>query len=63
MHCFDADKIKGGKIVVKTCKVCFISLMSVERKANFKSILFFSYEDLKLLAAQVKAREKVSEEA
>ena len=38
MHCFDADKIKGGKIVVKTCAegTPFVTLDEVERKLSDK---------------------------
>ena len=36
MHCFDADKIKGGKIVVKTVKegTPFVTLDGIERKLS-----------------------------
>ena len=41
MHCFDADKIKGGKIVVKTCPegTKFVTLDEVERKLSDRDLM------------------------
>ena len=41
LHCFDADKIKGGKIVVKTVAegTTFVTLDEVERKLSDKDLM------------------------
>ena len=47
LHCFDADKIKGGKIVVKTCPegTPFVTLDEVERKLNAKDLMICNAEE------------------
>ena len=47
MHCFDADKIKGGKIVVKTCAegTPFVTLDEVERKLSDKDLMICNAEE------------------
>ena len=47
MHCFDADKIKGGKIVVKTCpeETKFVTLDEVERKLSDRDLMICNAEE------------------
>ena len=47
MHCFDADKIKGGKIVVKTCQegTKFVTLDEVERKLSERDLIICNDEE------------------
>ena len=47
MHCFDADKIKGGKIVVKTCPdgTKFVTLDEVERKLSERDLMICNAEE------------------
>lgn len=47
MHCFDADKIKGGKIVVKTCQegTKFVTLDEVERKLSECDLMICNAEE------------------
>lgn len=47
MHCFDADKIKGGKIVVKTCPegIKFVTLDEVERKLSDRDLMICNAEE------------------
>ncbi len=47
MHCFDADKIKGGKIVVKTCPEVtkFVTLDEVERKLSDRDLMICNTEE------------------
>ena len=47
MHCFDADKIKGGKIVVKTCAegTPFVTLDEVERKLSERDLMICNAEE------------------
>ena len=47
MHCFDADKIKGGKIVVKTCAegTKFVTLDGVERKLSDRDLMICNTEE------------------
>ena len=47
MHCFDADKIKGGKIVVKTCPegTMFVTLDEVERKLSDRDLMICNAEE------------------
>lgn len=46
MHCFDADKIAGGKIVVKTCPegTPFTTLDGVERKLSDRDLMICNAE-------------------
>ena len=47
MHCFDADKIKGGKIVVKTCPegTKFVTLDEVERKLSDRDLMICNTDE------------------
>lgn len=47
MHCFDADKIKGGKIVVKTCPegTKFVTLDEVERTLSERDLMICNAEE------------------
>lgn len=47
LHCFDADKIKGGKIIVKTVAdgTKFITLDEVERKLSDKDLMICNVEE------------------
>ena len=47
MHCFDADKIKGGKVVVKTLPegTPFITLDGVERKLSDHDLMICNAEE------------------
>lgn len=47
MHCFDLDKIKGGKIVVKTCAdgTPFTTLDGVERKLDSRDLMICNAEE------------------
>ena len=47
MHCFDADKIKGGKIVVKTVKegTPFVTLDGIERKLSDHDLMICNVEE------------------
>ena len=47
MHCFDADKIKAGKIVVKTCPegTKFVTLDEVERKLSDRDLMICNAEE------------------
>lgn len=47
MHCFDADKIKGGKILVKTCQegTKFVTLDEVERKLSERDLMICNAEE------------------
>ena len=46
MHCFDADKVKGGKIVVKTCPegTKFVTLDGVERTLSERDLMICDAE-------------------
>ena len=47
MHCFDADKIKGGKVVVKTLPegTPFVTLDGVERKLSERDLMICNAEE------------------
>lgn len=47
MHCFDADQIKGGKVVVKTlpAETPFVTLDEVERKLNERDLMICNAEE------------------
>jgi len=47
LHCFDANKIKGGKIVVRTCPdgTPFTTLDGVERKLNGADLMICNAEE------------------
>ena len=47
MHCFDANKIKGGKIVVRTCAegTKFVTLDEVERTLSERDLMICNAEE------------------
>ena len=47
MHCFDADKIKGGKIVVRTCAegIKFVTLDEAERTLSERDLMICNAEE------------------
>ena len=47
LHCFDADKIKGGEVVVKTMPegTPFVTLDGVERKLNERDLMICNKEE------------------
>ena len=47
MHCFDADKIKGGKIVVRTCVegTKFVTLDEAERTLSERDLMICNAEE------------------
>ena len=47
MHCFDADKVKGGKIVVKTCAegTKFVTLDEAEHKLSERDLMICNAEE------------------
>ena len=47
LHCFDADKIKGGKVIVKTMPqgTPFVTLDEVERKLDAHDLMICNAEE------------------
>ena len=52
MHCFDADKIKGGEVIVKTMPegTPFVTLDGVERKLNERDLMICNKEEAMCIA-------------
>ena len=52
LHCFDADKVKGGKVVVQTLAegTPFVTLDEVERKLSDKDLMICNAEEPMCLA-------------
>ena len=52
LHCFDADKVKGGKVVVQTLAegTSFVTLDGVERKLSDKDLMICNAEEPMCLA-------------
>ncbi|WP_455586345.1 phenylalanine--tRNA ligase subunit beta [Bacteroides sp.] len=52
LHCFDADKIKGGEVIVKTMPegTPFVTLDGVERKLNERDLMICNKEDAMCIA-------------
>lgn len=52
LHCFDADKIKGGEVIVKTMTegTPFITLDGVERKLNERDLMICDKEEAMCIA-------------
>ena len=52
LHCFDADKVKGGKVVVQTLAegTPFVTLDGVERKLSDKDLMICNSEEPMCLA-------------
>ena len=46
LHCFDADRIKGGEVIVKTLpRHSFTTLDGVERKLNGRDLMICNREE------------------
>ena len=52
LHCFDADKIKGGEVIVKTLSegTPFVTLDGVERKLNERDLMICNKEEAMCIA-------------
>lgn len=52
LHCFDADKIKGGEVIVKTMPegTPFVTLDGVERKLNERDLMICNQEEAMCIA-------------
>ena len=52
LHCFDADKIKGGEVIVKTMPegTPFVTLDGVERKLNERDLMICDKEEAMCIA-------------
>ena len=52
LHCFDADKIKGGEVIVKTMPegTPFVPLDGVERKLNERDLMICNKEEAMCIA-------------
>ena len=52
LHCFDADKIKGGEVIVKTMSegTPFVTLDGVERKLNERDLMICNKEEAMCIA-------------
>ncbi len=52
LHCFDADKIKGGEVIVKTMSegTSFITLDGVERKLSDRDLMICNKEEAMCIA-------------
>lgn len=52
LHCFDADKIKGGEVIVKTMLegTPFVTLDGVERKLNERDLMICNKEEAMCIA-------------
>ena len=52
LHCFDADKIKGGEVIVKTMPegTPFVTLDGVERKLNERDLMICNKEEARCIA-------------
>ena len=52
LHCFDADKIKGGEVIVKTMPegTPFVTLDGVERKLNERDLMICNKEEAMCIA-------------
>ena len=52
LHCFDADKIKGGEVIVKTMPegTPFVTLDGVERKLNERDLMICNEEEAMCIA-------------
>ena len=52
LHCFDADKIKGGEVIVKTMPegTPFVTLDGVERKLNDRDLMICNKEEAMCIA-------------
>ena len=65
LHCFDADKIKGGEVVVKTLSegTSFVTLDGVERKLNERDLMICNKEEAMCIAGVFGGLDSGSTEA
>lgn len=65
LHCFDADKIKGGEVIVKTMPegTPFVTLDGVERKLNERDLMICNKEDAMCIAGVFGGLDSGSTEA
>ena len=65
MHCFDADKIKGGKVVVRTFPegTPFVTLDGVERKLSERDLMICNAEEPMCIAGVFGGLESGTTEA
>ncbi len=65
LHCFDADKIKGGEVIVKTMPegTPFVTLDGVERKLSERDLMIANKEEAMCIAGVFGGLESGSTEA
>ena len=65
LHCFDADKIKGGEVIVKTLSegTPFVTLDGVERKLNERDLMICNKEEAMCIAGVFGGLDSGSTEA
>ena len=65
LHCFDADKVKGGKVIVQTLAegTPFVTLDEVERKLSDKDLMICNAEEPMCLAGVFGGLESGTTEA
>ena len=65
LHCFDADKVKGGKVIVQTLAegTLFVTLDEVERKLSDKDLMICNAEEPMCLAGVFGGLESGTTEA
>ena len=65
LHCFDADKIKGGEVIVKTMPegTPFVTLDGVERKLNERDLMICNKEEAMCIAGVFGGLDSGSTEA
>ena len=65
LHCFDADKIKGGEVIVKTLSegAPFVTLDGVERKLNERDLMICNKEEAMCIAGVFGGLDSGSTEA
>ena len=65
LHCFDADKIKGGEVIVKTLSegTPFVTLDGVERKLNERDLMICDKEEAMFIAGVFVGLDSGSTEA
>ena len=65
LHCFDADKIKGGEVIVKTMPegTLFVTLDGVERKLNERDLMICNKEEAMCIAGVFGGLDSGSTEA
>ncbi len=65
LHCFDADKIKGGEVIVKTMPegTSFVTLDGVERKLSDRDLMICNKEEAMCIAGVFGGLDSGSTEA